>query len=188
MSSGLQTARLLLLPSDPRLAPSVACYFSRNWAFLRPFEPVREDVFFTAAGQRRLLKQERRDRAAGGCYRFWLYKKEKRGPVIGSVALSGLVRGSFQSALVSYRLDEALQGRGYATEAVERLMDFAFGTLGLHRLEASIMPRNKPSLRVVEKLGFVNEGLSRAYLNINGVWEDHIRFAKINEGYGLVEN
>ena len=72
-----------------------------------------------------------------------------------------------------------------ATEALRRLVEFAFATLGLHRVEANIMPRNKPSLRVAEKSGFVFEGTARAYLNINGVWEDHAHMAIINEGRGF---
>ena len=57
---------------------------------------------------------------------------------------------------------------------------YAFAEAGLHRVEANVMPRNKPSLRVLEKNGFVNEGLSKYYLNINGVWEDHVHMVRIN--------
>ena len=183
MVEKLETERLLLLPSDPRLAEAVAGYFVRNRAFLRPFEPVHEEAFFSASGQRRFLRQEQRDMAAGNCIRFWAIRKKAVGIVMGSVALSGIVRGSFQSAYVSYRSDTAHLNRGYTTEALARLVAFAFNNLVLHRLEANIMPRNKPSLRVVEKLGFVCEGLSHAYLNINGIWEDHLHMVKINDKY-----
>ncbi len=66
------------------------------------------------------------------------------------------------------------------TEAVGKVVEYAFDVLGLHRLEANIMPRNKASLRVVEKLGFSEEGLSRKLLLINGRWEDHVRMVKLN--------
>ena len=183
MRTGLQTERLLLLPSDPRLAEPVTAYFVRNQHFLRPFEPPRDNLFFSVPGQRRLLKREQHEMAAGCSYRFWMVPKDNRKNIIGSVALSGLIRGSIQSSFVAYRTDAALQGCGYATEAMQRLMEFSFEAIHLHRLEANIMPRNKPSLRVAEKLGFINEGLSRLYLNINGAWEDHFRFSIINEGF-----
>ncbi|MCL2747032.1 MAG: GNAT family N-acetyltransferase [Oscillospiraceae bacterium] len=183
MADIMKTERLLLFPSSPRLAPAVAAYFVRNREFLRPFEPIREKSFFTVQGQRRLLRQEERDMAVGSGYRFWMIPKAPPAAVIGSVALVNVVRGSFQGAAVSYRADKDHVNSGYVTEALARLVAFAFRTLGLHRLEANIMPRNKPSLRVVEKLGFSREGLARAYLNINGVWEDHVQMAIINAAF-----
>ena len=66
------------------------------------------------------------------------------------------------------------------TAAVGMVVRYAFAEAGLHRVEANVMPRNRPSLRVLEKNGFINEGLSRCYLNINGVWEDHIHMVRIN--------
>jgi ribosomal-protein-alanine N-acetyltransferase len=66
------------------------------------------------------------------------------------------------------------------TEAVAAVVELAFGPLQLHRVEANIIPRNMPSRRVVEKLGFVNEGLSPKYLKINGVWEDHMHYVVLN--------
>ena len=59
-------------------------------------------------------------------------------------------------------------------------MDYAFGPLALHRVEANIMPRNQASLRVAEKCGFQPEGLARRYLCINGVWEDHLHMVRLN--------
>ncbi len=64
--------------------------------------------------------------------------------------------------------------------SVAMLIKYAFEELGLHRIEANVMPKNKASLRVLEKNHFVNEGISKYYLNINGVWEDHIHMVKIN--------
>ena len=72
-------------------------------------------------------------------------------------------------------------GHGYITEALRALVfDIAFGPLGLHRVEANVMPRNNRSIRVLEKLGFVQEGLARDYLRINGRWENHIHYVTLN--------
>ena len=79
---------------------------------------------------------------------------------------------------MGYKLDAALCGQGYMTEAVQKLSEIAFKELGLHRIEANIMPRNAASLRVAEKAGFYREGLALKYLNINGVWEDHIHMVR----------
>ena len=70
------------------------------------------------------------------------------------------------------------------TEAVELITRYAFDHLELHRIEANVMPRNVASLRVLEKNGYINEGISQKYLNINGVWEDHYHMVILNEnGY-----
>ena len=81
------------------------------------------------------------------------------------------------------RLDQALLNRGYMTEAVSLLTDYAFSGLGLHRIEANVMPRNARSLRVLEKCGFHPEGLAQRYLQINGVWEDHIHMVRLNDAW-----
>ena len=67
------------------------------------------------------------------------------------------------------------------TEAVNQVVTYAFDSLGLHRIEGNIMPRNKASIGVAKKCGFAEEGLSRKYLKINGVWEDHLHFVRLNE-------
>lgn len=67
--------------------------------------------------------------------------------------------------------------------AISLIVKFAFDNLRLHRIEANVMPRNKASLRVLEKNNFINEGLATKYLQINGIWEDHIHMVLLNENY-----
>ena len=90
-------------------------------------------------------------------------------------------RGPFQSAYLGYWIDEEQAGRGYTPEGVVMVLRFAFEELTLHRVQISIVPRNDSSLRVVEKLGLRNEGTALRYLEINGVWEDHVRYAITSE-------
>ena len=113
--------------------------------------------------------------------RLWILRKEEPERVIGTVALDNIVRGPFLSCFVGYRLDGDHINQGYTTEALKELVRIAFQELGLHRLEANIMPRNSRSLKVVEKLGFKNEGTSRDYLKINGKWEDHIHMVLLKK-------
>jgi ribosomal-protein-alanine N-acetyltransferase len=102
--------------------------------------------------------------------------------VIGFASLSNIVRGAFQSCHLGYEMHHEHLNRGYVTEAIRALVfDIAFGPLKLHRVEANVMPRNVRSMRVLEKLGFTDEGLSRRYLRINGAWEDHRRFVVLND-------
>lgn len=95
-------------------------------------------------------------------------------------ALNNVVWGAFYSCFLGCKLDVELINRGYMTTAVQAVTEFAFRRLHLHRIEGNIMPKNKPSLRVLEKCGYQNEGLSKSYLKINGRWEDHIHMVKLN--------
>jgi ribosomal-protein-alanine N-acetyltransferase len=122
--------------------------------------------------------QRDRDRTAGTAYQFGLFVGEQ---VIGEVNLNNVIRGAMQSATVGYWVDQRHAGRGYVAEGVVLLMQYAFEQLGLHRVEICIVPRNDRSRRVMEKLQIREEGLAERYLEINGVWEDHIRYAITGE-------
>jgi ribosomal-protein-alanine N-acetyltransferase len=101
-----------------------------------------------------------------------------RDPVIvGQLTVSSIVWGSAMMATLGYWVDEARAGQGIAPTAVAMATDHCFRTLGLHRMEINIRPENKPSLRVVEKLGFRDEGYRPRFLHINGEWADHRSFA-----------
>ena len=99
------------------------------------------------------------------------------GELAGEINLSGVQRGPFQNAYVGYWIDQAKAGQGYVPEAFVVAARFAFEDLGLHRLQVAIIPRNRASRRVAEKLGLREEGVALRYLAINGAWEDHIRYA-----------
>jgi [ribosomal protein S5]-alanine N-acetyltransferase len=103
--------------------------------------------------------------------------------LIGRIALSNVVRGAWQNATLGYFLDQTHNGKGYTSLAVSLVLKFAFTTAELHRVQAGVMPRNLPSIRVLEKNGFRQEGLSLRYLQINGNWEDHLMFAQTREEY-----
>ncbi|WP_022919475.1 GNAT family N-acetyltransferase [Ruania albidiflava] len=102
---------------------------------------------------------------------------EYRGELVGQVSVAGVNRGSLQSASIGYWISEHVAGRGIIPTAVAMVVDYCFTDLGLHRVEINIRPENAASLRVVEKLGFRDEGLRRAYLHIQGQWADHRSFA-----------
>jgi ribosomal-protein-alanine N-acetyltransferase len=115
--------------------------------------------------------------------RLCIFKKEdeKLERIIGDVNFANFIRGAMQGCTVGYKIDKEETRNGFMTEALGRALEVAFAELRLHRVEANIMPRNKASRRVVEKLGFHEEGYCPKLLKINGVWEDHIRYAILNQ-------
>ena len=102
------------------------------------------------------------------------------GRVVGRVTLSNIVRGPFQSCNVGYWVDAAHNGRGLATTAVREIVDLAFRRLGLHRVEAAMLPLNTGSQRVLERNGFIRFGTAPAYLKIAGSWQEHVLYQAVN--------
>jgi len=115
-----------------------------------------------------------RERQLGTGFGFGIFYA---GRFIGEITLSSIARGPLQSAYVGYWIDEAWAGQGLMPEAVVTMLQYAFETLRLHRIEVNIIPRNAASRRVVEKLGLRCEGVAERYLEIDGAWEDHARYA-----------
>ncbi|WP_081686022.1 GNAT family N-acetyltransferase [Candidatus Solirubrobacter pratensis] len=99
------------------------------------------------------------------------------GAIAGVFTISQIVRGAFQSAYLGYYAHEAHSGQGLMREAIEQVLDHAFGALGLHRIEANIQPGNAPSIALARGAGFRLEGFSPRYLLIGGQWRDHERYA-----------
>ncbi|MGZ4120786.1 MAG: GNAT family N-acetyltransferase [Actinomycetota bacterium] len=152
----------------------------RNRGFLQPYDTARPDDFWTAETQRNLLEQAAAEAADGTGYAFGIYDL-RDGELAGRVALSNVVRKAWQNTTLGYWVDQARNGRGLATGAARLAVRFAFEDAGLHRVQAGVMPRNAGSIRVLENIGMRYEGLSKRYLLINGVWEDHRIYAITGE-------
>ena len=103
------------------------------------------------------------------------------GELVGQLTVSGITYGSLYSASIGYWVSQHVAGRGVTPTSVALATDHCFTALGLHRVEVNIRPENRPSLRVVEKLGFRDEGLRERYLHIQGEWCDHRTFALTTE-------
>lgn len=167
-----------------RITPLVAQDFNgwsevrrRNGEWLTQWEPMRlthhpdpetnREVFAARCGARE------RERLAGTQYAFGIFVD---GAFAGEINLNNVVRGAFQSATIGYWIDKSRAGRSLMSEAVVVLAQYAFEEMRLHRLEICIIPRNVNSRRVMEKLNIRTEGIAERFLEINGVWEDHIRY------------
>ncbi len=181
MQKVYETERLLLKILDKSHAQLVSDYYLRNKSFLEEWESVKSEGFYTKQYQEEQLDYELSDIVNKRSFRLWVFKKENGNRIIGSVGFNNIVWGAFLSCHLGYKLDKDEINKGYMTEAIQKGIEIMFNEFGLHRIEANIMPKNKRSLRVVEKLGFYNEGLAYKYLKINGKWEDHIHMVLLNE-------
>ena len=170
--------RVLLRPLVPADFAAWSEVRIRNEAWLLPWEqarvpgmpdPTRDRESFTVRCSAR-----DRERQLGAGYGFGIFVDNA---FAGEINLNSVQRGSFQNAYVGYWIDEARAGCGYMPESVAVVTRFAFDDLRLHRLQIAIIPRNANSRRVMEKLRFREEGVALRYLEINGVWEDHVRYA-----------
>ncbi len=146
---------------------------------LAPYEPEREESFFTAAGQREELKQLIAAHAAGLAYPFGVVVD---GRLVGALTLTGVVRRAFMSCSVGYWMSERFAGHGLMTRALGEATTYAFDHLGLHRVEAATLPDNVASQRVLAKNGFERYGLAPQYLRIAGRWQDHVLFQRLAPG------
>jgi ribosomal-protein-alanine N-acetyltransferase len=174
------TANLVLRPLAAGDATLVHAALVRNEAHLAPWSPARlgkapplAEVVARIHAERRAWREDRK-------LTLWAFDRAT-GAIRGQIGLGGIVRGAFQNAYLGYWVDLDSQGRGVATEMVGAAVRWAFERAGLHRVQAAVMPRNTRSLRVLEKLAFRREGLALRYLEIAGVWEDHVVYAKTAE-------
>jgi ribosomal-protein-alanine N-acetyltransferase len=162
-------------------AAELAALFVRERAFLEPFDPVRGESWFTEAEQRARIE---RANAAGPDAAGRRYAILVGDAITGTIAVSNVVRGAFQSANIGYFVAQSWNGRGVASRAVALLVAQAFSDLELHRLEAGTLLDNIGSQRVLLRNGFRPMGMSRRYLCIAGGWRDHLLFARTREDDG----
>ncbi len=176
------TSRLRLQILDRSAGQAVADYYRRNRAFHQPWFPARDDSIFSVTTQRDNLGAEGQDFRKGRALPFWLSLASDPQRIIGRFAVTNIVQGALYSGSVSYHLDEKVVGHGLAAEAGAAVCQLAFQDFGLHRLVASILPYNRRSIALAERLDFTLEGMSSRYLQINGRWEDHLHYVRLQDG------
>ena len=174
-----ETERLLLRVLGPDSAAAVREYGLRSAQFQKPFDPIRPADFWElpVVADRLVCQEYEAEQDRSLC--LFISHQSEPDRVLGAINLRNIVRGAMQGATLGYGLAPDAIGNGYMTESAKRIVEIAFYDLELHRVEVNIMPRNSASLAVAQRAGFIREGLSPHYLQINGVWEDHIRFARI---------
>lgn len=186
----LETEELILRSPELRDARRILDFEIRNRSFFDRWMPRRDEEFFTLQGQRNLIEADLKEMETGRKISLWLYPKEEapessiclaESPApLGSIVFSNIVRGAFLSCFLGYRLDNEHTRRGLMRQALSRAVRFIFEDVGLHRIEANIMPENSASRRLAEACGFSYEGSSPEYLKIRGVWEEHMHYVLLN--------
>ncbi|NHR08729.1 GNAT family N-acetyltransferase [Chromobacterium haemolyticum] len=179
----LSTPRLLLLPAQPAQARAMLDFHVRNRQHFEPWDPKPGDMFFTELYWTMQLRQRARDWEEGRGGRFLLALHAEPERVIGSVGLSNISRGAFQSCHLGYGLDQHCQGQGLMREALEAVIRCAFDTLRLHRIQANYQPHNLRSAGLLKRLGFEIEGHAKNYLYLNGAWRDHVLSSRLNPDF-----
>lgn len=148
--------------------------------FLVPWEPTWPLDDLTRSAFRRRLKRYGDDQRNDLAYSFFIFRKEDDA-LVGGLTIANVRRGVAQAGSLGYWMGQPYARQGHMTAAVKAVAPFAFGALGLHRLEAACIPTNKASSRLLEKCGFTYEGRARQYLCINGQWQDHSLYARLRD-------
>ncbi|WP_082234907.1 GNAT family N-acetyltransferase [Halobacillus massiliensis] len=175
----LKGDKVYIRPLEVEDASEMASFQTNNRKFFEMFSMERIDDFYKEETQRQRIKEFHEEMVKDDGYYFGIFYVEND-QLIGTINLFQVLRGSLQGAFVGYFVDQKHNGLGFATEAVELVVEHGFKELQLHRIEAGVMPRNKASIRVLEKAGFHKEGIARKNVKINGRWEDHQMLAIIN--------
>ena len=173
---------VMLLTPDPGDYAEWAALRDASRGFLAPWEPTWPADDLTRAAFRRRLRRYAEDQRSDQSYAFFIFRSSDQ-VLLGGLTLANVRRGVAQAGSLGYWIGEPYARRGHMSAAVRALLPFAFGALGLHRVEAACIPSNVASIRLLEKSGFAREGYAREYLCINGIWQDHLLYARLKDDF-----
>jgi ribosomal-protein-alanine N-acetyltransferase len=172
----IETPRLALRLARPGMEAAMARFLEENFAgHLERWSPPPASAFFTTAFWAERLAVSVEEFNADRAVRFVLQPKgSESGPVLGTANYTNIVRGAFHACHLGYQIARDHQGRGLMSEALRASNAFMFDAMRMHRVMANYRPENARSGKLLERLGFVREGLAREYLFIDGAWRDHV--------------
>ncbi len=171
-----ETNRLILKVLGPDYASDVLRFYNKDKELFEKYEADRSPNFYTVAHQRNILHLEYGLTLKMQQVRFYVFLKEDPATIIGTVCLYN-ISNLYSKAELGYKFSSEYHHQGYASEAVEKILDIAFTELNLHRICARVQEDNQPSIRLLVGLGFQKEGVCRDYLRIKGVWTDHLQYS-----------
>lgn len=167
---------VVLAPVEQADRDALLAFELGNRAFFEANINARPPAYYSAAGVAQAIDVAIADAGAGRGYQFLI--KSPDGEILGRINLRDVERAHLHSAVLGYRIAEVQGGKGYASSAVRALLEIAFGQLGLLRIEASARTSNPGSVRVLERNGFSQFGLSRRSFLLDGVWHDRLLFER----------
>lgn len=171
----LETERLVLRPACMADYPQWKFVRSRNYDYLKPFEPAWPAGCLTRDFFERRIKRLNDDWRNDRTYAFVLFLKDE-GDLIGGLNINNVARGAANFGSLGYWLDQTVQGRGYMTEAGFSILHHAFSSLRFSRMNAATLTHNEKSRAMLERLGFSEDGFAKKYIQIDGRRQDHILF------------
>ena len=177
-----QTDRLILRVLTSDYAEDVCDFLSTNSSVFEKYEPALPANYYTTDYQALILSSEMKLALKTDLIRYYVFEKSNPNKIIGTVCLHDIRRSFYSCCEIGYKFDQSHWHKGYATEAVIMAVSIAFAALNLHRVFARVLPENTASIRLLERISFVNEGIERQCICINGIWQDHLRFSILNEG------
>ena len=176
----IETARTLLQSPLPEDAGAILEYHLRNRLHFKNAMLSVDDDFFTHDYQMQRIAMQERSALEGKYFHFYAYSLHKPGIIIADVSAANILKEN-RSCQISYKVDKDYLRQGYGAEITAKLIDFLIKTGKIHRFELFVTKDNIPSAKLAEKLGFEREGIARSYMEINGVWRDHIQYSLIAE-------
>jgi ribosomal-protein-alanine N-acetyltransferase len=182
LDSQLIGPRVLLRAADSEDWKAWRTLRDLSRSFLIPWEPTWPPNCLSYRFFCSILRRQWREWRTGKAYSFLIFSYGGVGgpTLVGGITLGDVQHSAAQKGTLGYWMGQPYAGQGYMTEAVGLILDFAFNTLHLQRVEAGCLPRNEPSKAILTRLGFDMEGYAKAYLQINGVREDHLLWGKTN--------
>lgn len=173
-----ETRRLILKILEPDYANDVLNFYLEDKELFEKYETDRSSNFYTPGHQHNILQVEYGLALKLQQIRYYVFLKENPNHIIGTVSLYD-ISGVYSKADLGYKFSSRYHHKGYASEAVEKLLDIAFIELNIHRICAHVQEDNTPSIRLLEGLGFEKEGVCRDYLCSHGTWIDHLQYSLI---------
>lgn len=174
-----ETQRLQLKILDESAANMVLTFLNQGADIFDEYESDKPSDFYTKDTQKRLLRLETDMVHQKRGVRFYVFRKENPLRIIGTISVSAVRPHPFDSAMVGYKFHPLYWGNGYATEALEKVTQIVGPVLGIHRLEAFVLPENIASCKLLERVGFELEGTAHSALEVKGERRDHLQYGYV---------
>ncbi|MGI9283052.1 MAG: GNAT family N-acetyltransferase [Endozoicomonas sp.] len=178
----IRTPRTELVLLNPEDAELLLEYRLTNRDHLTPWEPERNENFYTLKQCEHQLTAQRKSFDEGTGFQLTALTSDKN-EIIGLCNFNNIVHGVFQACHLGYSISKKHEGQGLMLEIVSAGIDYVFQEAKLHRIMANYIPDNHRSAALLKKLGFEEEGRARSYLKIAGKWQDHILTSRINPAH-----
>ena len=172
-----ETSRLILKVLKSDSAPLVVDFYNRDKELFEKYEIDRIGDFYSTRYQQKVLKYEYNMAVKSSMIRYYVFLKDNPSKIIGTVCLHNIAANFYGCCEIGYKFSSEVHHRGYATEALTKVLEVIFYELQLHRVQAWVLPDNAPSIRLLERVGFVFEGISRDYLFLHGTWQSHALYS-----------